>query len=103
MCTDVENSCIIHFWVDNHSTPDCQTYTNLSIEDKLNILKQKSACFACHPAHMLEKCTVKSFCGDNCDKFHLLNLHTDVTSGLSNTKTDTFVTKNTCYESHTGL
>ena len=84
-----EKTVCIHFCTDSHSTADCRTYKNLSIGNKLNVLKEKSACFACfNPGHRLKECTVKSMCGDNCNKFHHPSLHTEVTSGLSNTITD---------------
>ena len=37
--------CAIHFWSDNHSTVDCRTFKGLSVENKFDVLKERSVCF----------------------------------------------------------
>ena len=87
--TAVDDCCVIHFWSITHSTANCRTYNNLSIDNKFNVLKEKAACFSCLiPGHTLKECTVKSVCGDNCSEFHHPSLHTEVASVQSHTIVD---------------
>ena len=92
--TNGESACIIHFWVDNHSTEDCRTFKNLSAENKFNVLKEKSACFGClRVGHFLNGCESKTKCdaSSSCDEFHHPSLHAFVATAVNaNTITDDF-------------
>ena len=71
-----ENLCVIHFWTNNHSMADCRTYANLTLENKYNVLNEKSVCYGClNVGHAINECVVKMLCGNGCDKFHHPSLH----------------------------
>ena len=85
-----ENLCVIHFWTNNHSTADCRTYANLTLENKYKVLNEKSTCYGClNVGHAINECVVKMPCGNGYDKFHHPSLHNcDERSGVTRTITD---------------
>ena len=76
--SDQSSPCVIHFWSENHGTEDCRTFKNLSIEKKIDVLKEKSCCFGCLSSkHVMADCTHKIKCvaDENCNEFHHPCLH----------------------------
>ena len=82
-----DDSCVIHFWPNNHSTSNCRTYMNLTMENKYKVLNENSACYGClRVGHGVSHSPTKTFCGEGCNKYHHPSLHnSEQASGLSNT------------------
>ena len=76
--SNVETPCITHFWSSNHLTADYRTFKSLSIKNKLDVLKEKYACYGwLSPGHTLAECETKSKCDaeTGCSEYHHPSLH----------------------------
>ena len=75
--------CLLHK-SRTHSTGYCWAYLN----ERYDVLNENSACFGrLKPGHMLQDCTQKVVCSNECRRFHHKSLHSQV-NGTSNAVID---------------
>ena len=68
----------------SHSTAECNEYERMTPEEKLNILRDKRACWSClRIGHRFSDCRSKEPCNeDGCKMFHHRSLHECQTHGF---------------------
>ena len=67
--------CIIHDFATSHNTADCRNYNGMSINERYDLLRTKSACFCClSSGHRSEVCDNKVSC-TKCEEYHHVSLH----------------------------
>ena len=68
--------CLYHEGA-NHWTNECRLYLSKPVQERLNTLKERGACWSClRRGHRIQDCTSKKPCGVNdCKRFHHKTLH----------------------------
>ena len=69
---------------DNHDISSCRMFLSKSNEERVNLVKENSACWTClHKGHQSKDCPIKSKCSvDGCHKLHNVNLHGGFVAGI---------------------
>ena len=90
-----QNKCLFHPNSD-HWTDTCNLYLSKSPEERINLLKDKSACWSClRVGHRLAECKRKKACGENgCKGTHHKTIHMERKSGFAAACGD--MTNSTC-------
>ena len=71
--------CIIHK-VNSHRTVDCRKYTDMTVRERMDVLRDNFGCYRClSPGHLASNCVNYEPCVDGCDKMHHISLHDSVT------------------------
>ena len=86
--TNRVNRCIYHN-SNGHLTEECRNYLGMQIQERIDVIKEKQACWSClKNGHKSKECRYKKKCNvGNCDRFHHPSLHAvNANVGTLNTK-----------------
>ena len=74
--TNRVNRCVYHN-SNGHLTEECRNYLGMQIQERINLIKEKQACWSCLKiGHKSKECRYKKKCEvDNCDRYHHHTLH----------------------------
>ena len=74
--TNRVNRCVYHN-SNGHLTEECRNYLGMQIQERINLIKEKQACWPCLKiGHKSKECRYKKKSEvDNCDRYHHHSLH----------------------------